>query len=122
MRLSWFAAALALGLTCAAAWGQVNPPIAPNVPSPLAQVPSPYGGNFELFLAGSMQFARATVANGQPVSTTNVAGAQLGLRYHVTDYNAVELRYSFAQPLQTYGSNLRAKSRANEISFDYAWT
>ncbi|HWG36132.1 MAG TPA: outer membrane beta-barrel protein [Terriglobales bacterium] len=121
MRFRWLPATILLCLACAA-WGQVNPPVAPNVPSPMTQVPSPYGGNFELWVGGFMQFAKATAANGQPISTTNVAGAQFGLRFHATDNNSVEFRYSFAQPVQTYGSNLSVKSRANELGFDYAWT
>ncbi|HVA63231.1 MAG TPA: outer membrane beta-barrel protein [Terriglobales bacterium] len=114
---------LALGLALvAAAAAQVNPPVAPNIPPPGATPPSPYGGNSELFVGGGMDFAKSTMANSQPVATTNVASLQFAYRYHVTDYNAVELRVAFARPLQVYGTTLRVQSLANEISFAYVWT
>jgi len=119
LRLATLLASLGLATV---AWAQVNPPVAPNVPPPLSQQPSLYGGNWELFLGGSYSTARATLANGNTVSTTNVPGAQLSLRYHVTDTNAVELRWNLSEPLQTYGPTLRVKSRANEFEFAYVWT
>ncbi len=111
----------ALALAAGAA-AQTNPPIAPNIPPANPPVPSPYGGNWEVFIAGGMQFAKATTANSQPLSTTNVVSGQFGIRYHINDYNAIELRYTFAQPRQTYGSNLFVQARANEYTAAYVWT
>ncbi len=119
MKTGWIVTCM-LGLAAAAA-AQANPPVAPNLPPPGTTQNSPYGGNFELFLGGSYQAAKATSANSVGISTTNVPGAQLALRYHVTDFNAIEFRYALAQPTQTYG-NLSIKSRASEFTFDYAWT
>ncbi len=114
-----FLCALALA---AAAAAQANPPIAPNLPPPNQPAPSPYGGNWEIFAGGGMQFAKATTVNSQPLSTTNVVSGTFGVRYHVNDFNAVEVRYTFAQPTQTYGSNLFVKARANEFTAAYVWT
>jgi opacity protein-like surface antigen len=118
---------LALPLLCVLALAggaaaQANPPVAPNLPPPNQPEPSPYGGNWEIFAGAGMQFAKATTANGQPLSTTNIVSGQVGLRYHISDFNALELRYTFAQPTQTYGSNLYVKSRASEFSAAYVWT
>jgi|GEM_PF-3456768 len=113
--------AVALAMTTAAL-GQVNPPVASNIPPPFAKQPSVFGGSFELFAGGSMEFARATQANGKAISTTNVGGFQTGLRYHLTDNHAFEFRYSWAEPLQTYGTNLFVKSRENTFSIDYVYT
>lgn len=112
---------LALALAAAAA-AQVNPPVASNVPAPLQQQPSVFGGRFAIFATGSFQMAAATTANGVPLSTTNVAGWQLGIRAHFNDYNAFEFRFSFAQPTQTYGSNLIVKATDTNYSLDYVRT
>ncbi|HXR97677.1 MAG TPA: outer membrane beta-barrel protein [Terriglobales bacterium] len=123
--LKQLAASVALSLALiagAAAQGGVNPPVATNVPPPANSNSSAWGGASELYFAGSFQAAKATVANGVNVSTTNVAGAQIAYRYHVTDYNAVEVRVAFAQPTQTYGPTVIVHTRAYEMSMDYAWT
>lgn len=105
-----------------AALGQVNPPVASNIPPPFAKQPSVFGGSMEVFAGGSMQFARATTANNNAISTTNVGGFQVGVRYHLTDHHAFEFRYSYAQPEQSYGLNLHVKSHQNTYSIDYAFT
>jgi opacity protein-like surface antigen len=123
--LKQLAASVALSLAMiasVAAQGGVNPPVATNVPLPASSNVSAWGGASELYFGGSFQAAKATTANGVNVSTTNVAGAQIAYRYHVTDYNAVEARIAFAQPTQTYGPTVIVHTRAYEISMDYAWT
>lgn len=115
--LAFFPAILAIA---AAAQG-VNPPVAPNIPAPATQS-SLYGGNSELFVGGSYQFAKATVANSVAVSTSNVAGVQLGYRYHASDDNAVEVRLAMASPTQLYGLSTIVKSRDIEFSLDYVFT
>ncbi|MGH9466804.1 MAG: outer membrane beta-barrel protein [Terriglobales bacterium] len=112
-------AGLGLGVGARA---QVNPPIAKNVPTPEQQAPSVWGGRFVVIASGSMQFASATTANSEPLSTTNVAGFQLGLLTHINQYNAFEFRVSGAEPRQTYGSNLFATSFNTTYSFDYVFT
>ncbi|MGH9474908.1 MAG: outer membrane beta-barrel protein [Terriglobales bacterium] len=93
------------------------------MPQPLQQQPSVFGGRFAIFAAGSYQTAAATQSNGGvPLSTTNVAGWQLGLRVHGNDYNAFEFRFSFAQPTQTYGSNLSVRFSEETYSLDYVRT
>ncbi|MGH9485442.1 MAG: hypothetical protein ACRD1F_10330, partial [Terriglobales bacterium] len=121
MRALAAAALLGLGLA-GSAWAQVNPPVASNVPQPLQQQPSIWGGRFEIFAAGSMQFAKATTANSEALSTTNVGGFQIGALVHGNDSNAFEIRFSFAQPKQTYGSNLSVKASDYTYSMDYVRT
>ncbi|MGH9480993.1 MAG: outer membrane protein [Terriglobales bacterium] len=89
---------------------------------PPGQEISPYGGNSELFVGGVYQFAKATIANGVAIGTTNVPGFQVGYRLHLTDFNAIEVRYSYGQPTQAYGPTITVKSRNSEISFAYVWT
>lgn len=112
---------LMTALPLAAAAQGVNPPVAPNIPAPTTQG-SLYGGNSELFAGGSYQFAKATTANSQTVSTTNVGGVQLGYRYHATDSSAVEVRLALATPTQLYGPSTIVKSRDIEFSLDYVFT
>lgn len=119
MKTGWIVICM-LGLALVAG-AQVNPPVAPNLPPPGVTQTSPYGGNFELFLGGFYEAAKATSANSVGISTSNVPGAELDLRYHVSDFNAVDFRYSLAQPTQSYG-NLTVKSLASEYTTDYAWT
>ncbi len=115
-------ALLVLGLGVGAA-AQVNPPVASNVPAPLQQQPSIWGGRFELFAVGSYETPLAATANSYPLSTSNVAGWQIGARIHGNDTNAFEFRFSFAQPLQTYGNqNLIVKATDTTYSMDYVRT
>lgn len=111
---------LGLGLAVAAN-GQVNPPVAPNIPPPGQEI-SPYGGNSEIFVGGSAQFAKATVANSTAIGTTDVGGFQVNYRLHLTDFNSIGVRYSFAEPTQQYGSSISVRSLNSEVSFEYAWT
>lgn len=121
VRFLWLPLFCVLALAAGAA-AQANPPVAPNLPPPNQPEPSPYGGNWEIYVGAGMQFAKATTANSQPLSTTNVVSGQFGLRYHISDFNAIDLRFTFAQPTQTYGSNLFAKARAKEFTAAYVWT
>ncbi|TAN20521.1 MAG: hypothetical protein EPN33_15230 [Acidobacteria bacterium] len=111
-------ALVAFGLA-GSAGAQVNPPVATNVPQPGQQSPSVWGGRFAILAAGSMQFAKATTANSNALSTTNVGGFQLGVEVFGNDSNAFEFRYSFARPTQTYGSNLSVKFNDQTYSMDY---
>lgn len=113
---------LALGLLAGAGAQGVNPPVAPNLPPPGNDNSTTYGGPLELFVGGSMQFAKATTANSVSLNTSNVAGGQAALRYHVNDWNAVEFRFAMAEPTQLYGTSTTVKSLARELSFDYALT
>lgn len=99
-----------------------NPPVATGIPLPTAPQPSIYGGKWEAFVGGSMQYARATTANEVAVNTANVAGGQAALRYHASDWNALELRYSIAWPTQTYGFTGTVHSRSWQVDFDYVLT
>lgn len=99
-----------------------NPPVATNAPSPYGGGPSPYGGNWEFFVGGSMQFARARSVNSVPLSTTNVIGPQIGLRLHLNDYNAIEVRDNMAWPVQSYGNSFKVRARSNEFAFDWLYT
>lgn len=126
-------ATLALGLA-GGAWAQgsgvnppvvapgQNPPVASSIPPPLAQPPSLYGGPWEVFVGGSMQFAKATTANQTAINSANVAGGQAALRLHFADSSAIEMRYAIAWPTQTYGLTGTVHARAWEISFDYVYT
>lgn len=114
-------AALALG-SAALAQG-VNPPVATNVPPPSTNSNSSlYHGSWELFAGGSYQMAKATTANSQTLNTSNVAGAQLGLRFHASDWNAAEVRIAWAEPTQLYGPTISVKSRDLEFELDYVMT
>lgn len=127
---------LSFSLACAAACAQgvnppvvspqqnppANPPVANSIPSPIAPQPSLYGGRWEVFVGGSMQFARATRANDVAVNTANVGGGEAALRLHINDWSAVELRYSIAWPVQTYGFSQTVHSRSSQIDFDYVLT
>jgi len=106
----------------ALATAQVNPPVASNVPPATAASTSYYGGKSEIFGGASMQFAKATLANGVSVTTTNVVGGQAGYRYHINDWNAVEIHFAVANPTQLYGPSTTVKSRAEEISGEYVVT
>ena len=98
-----------------------NPPVATNAPPVTATPPSLFGGNWEIFAGGFMQFAKATTANSVPLSTTNVAGPQLDLGLHVNDTTMIEIRDAMSWPVQSYGNSFQVRARLNDFAFEYVW-